>query len=76
MTPDEFAKTFQPKPGSYEVTLLNPVTNQPTPVRFTLPDGSPKRVLVHRREIEFEYGFRRFVRIQFDRDGATVVSRN
>jgi hypothetical protein len=75
LTIEQFAKSFQPKEGNYEVTLLNPVTNAPTTVRFTLPDGTPRRVNVSRNEIEFSYGLRRFVRIQFDRDGAEVITR-
>jgi hypothetical protein len=71
----EFAQTFQPKQGNYEVVLLNPATNQPTTVRFSLPAGTPRRVEVNRRDIEFNYGPRQYVRIQFDRDGAEVVSR-
>ena len=72
---EEFAKGFQPKAGSYEVTLLNPVTRQPTLVRFTLPEGTPRRVNTSRSGIEFDYGPRRYVRIQFDRDGAEIVTR-
>lgn len=75
LTIEQFAKSFQPKEGNYEVTLLNPVTNAPTTVRFTLPEGTPRRVNVLRNELEFSYGLRRFVRIQFDRDGAEVVAR-
>jgi hypothetical protein len=74
-TLEGFAKSFQAKAGSYDVTMINPVTGQPTVVRFTLPEGSPKRVIVRRYEIEFFYGLRHFVRIEFDRDGATVISR-
>jgi hypothetical protein len=74
-TLEEFANSFKPKAGSYEVTLVNPVTKQPTPVRFTLPEGTPQRVQVRRHEIEFHYGLRHFVRIEFDRDGAQVISR-
>jgi hypothetical protein len=72
---EQFAKTFQPKGGNYEVSILSPVTNQATPVRFTLPDGTPRRVQVRRNEIEFDYGIRHFVRIEFDNDGAMVTSR-
>lgn len=71
----QFAKSFQAKAGSYEIDLINPVTNQPTRVRFTLPDGTPKRVEVRNNEIEFRYGPLRFVRIEFDKDGAQVVAR-
>ncbi|MBI2807822.1 MAG: hypothetical protein HYX68_22805 [Planctomycetes bacterium] len=74
-TLQEFSKTFQAKAGSYEVTLFNPATKQPTTVRFTLPEGTPRRVHVTRDSIEFNYGFRRFVRIELDRDGAVVTTR-
>ncbi len=74
-TLEQFANSFKAKGGSYEVTLQNPVTKAPTTVRFTLPAGTPRRVMVRRNEIEFEYGLRRFVRIEFDQDGAQVVSR-
>lgn len=75
LTINDFVKSFKPKAGNYEVELLNPVTNQPTPVRFTLPEGTPRRVHVSPREVEFDYGARRYVKIQFDRDGAVVISR-
>lgn len=71
----QFAQNFQPKGGNYEVTIISPVTGQPTQVRFTLPDGNPRRVHVRRDEIEFDYGIRRFVRIEFDTEGAIVTSR-
>jgi hypothetical protein len=74
-TLEQFAKNFQAKGGSYEVTIVSPVTNQPTPVRFTLPEGTPRRVHLRRNEIEFDYGIRRFVRIEFDNEGAMVTSR-
>ena len=75
LTLEQFAKTFQPKPGAYDVEILNPQTNQPTRVRFTLPEGTPKNVQVRRDEIEFRYSLLRFVRIEFDKDGAKVISR-
>ncbi len=75
VTLEQFAKTFQAKAGAYEVEVLNPVTKQPTKVRFTLPEGTPKRVEVRPREIEFRYGPFNFVRIEFDNDGAQVVTR-
>jgi hypothetical protein len=74
-TLEQFASSFQPKGGNYEVSIVNPVTNQPTPVRFSLPDGNPRRVHVRRNEIEFDYGIRHFVRIEFDNEGAMVTSR-
>ena len=75
LTAEAFVKSFRPKAGNYEVELINPVTNRPTTVRFTLPDGKPRRVHVSRREIEFDYGARSYVKIQFDADGAVVLSR-
>ena len=75
LTPDQFVGSFQPKAGNYEVTLLNPVSNQATTVRFSLPEGSPRRVRVSGNQIEFDYGPRQYVRIRFDRDGAEITSR-
>jgi hypothetical protein len=74
-TLDAFAKTFQPKAGTYEVTILNPISKQPTPVRFILPEGTPRRVHLTRDSIEFVYGLRQWVRIEFDRDGVMVTAR-
>jgi len=71
----EFAKNFQAKAGNYDVTIINPITNQPTQVKFTLPEGSPRRVIVNRDEIEFRYSLRQWVRIEFDKDGAQITSR-
>ncbi len=75
MTLEAFHKSFQPKAGSYEVTLLNPATKQPTTVRFTLPEGTPRRVHVTRDSIEFVYSLRQWVRIEFDKDGVMVTTR-
>jgi hypothetical protein len=74
-TLEGFAKTFQPKAGTFEVTILNPVTKQPTPVRFSLPEGQPRRVVVNRDSIEFIYSLRQWTRIEFDRDGVVVTTR-
>jgi hypothetical protein len=71
----EFVDNFQPRGGTFDVMLVNPLTGAATPVRFTLPAGAPRRLVVNPQEIEFIYGLRHFVRIQFDRDGATVFSR-
>jgi hypothetical protein len=75
LTLQAFAKSFQARHGSYQVKIINPVTKAPTTVRFSLPEGTPRRVIVREDEIEFFYGLRRFVRIQFDEDGALVTSR-
>jgi hypothetical protein len=75
LTLSQFADSFEARAGHYEITLINPVTGTPNAVRFSLPEGSPRRVSVYRNEVEFTYGPRQFVRIQFDRDGAQVISR-
>ncbi len=75
MTHEAFARSFQPRAGSYDVMMINPISKRPTQVRFTLPEGTPRRVIVDRDEIEFFYGLRNFVRITFDREGAVVTSR-
>jgi hypothetical protein len=75
LTLQAFAKSFQARPGSYQLKIVNPVTKTPTTVRFSLPEGAPRRVIVRENEIEFFYGIRHFVRIQFDEDGALVTSR-
>lgn len=72
---DAFVKTFKPRGGSYELELLNPVTKTPTTVRFTLPEGTPKSVEYRGNTLEFRYGPRSFVRIEFDKDGALVTTR-
>ena len=56
MTLAEFATSFEPKPGTYEVELLHPGSGQAVKVAFTLPDGTPRKVRVKRREIDFDYG--------------------
>jgi hypothetical protein len=73
-TIDEFVKSFKPKAGNYEVTLTNPVNRQAEIVRFSLP-GEPQRVRTTRNSIEFVYGPRQFVRIEFDQDGPMIISR-
>ena len=74
-TLEQFAKSFQPKAGNYAVTIINPVTNEPVMVRFSLPAGNPRQVHLRRNEIEFDYGIRRFVRIEFDNEGVMVTTR-
>jgi hypothetical protein len=75
ITLQQFANSFKPKAGSFDVEVINPVTKQPTRVQFTLPEGSPKRVIVNANDIEFRYGVLRFVRLEFDADGVQVTSR-
>jgi hypothetical protein len=74
-TLDEFARNFQAKAGQYDVTVINPVTQQPTQLKFTLPEGAPRRVIVDRDEIEFRYSLRQFVRIQFTNSGVVTTIR-
>ena len=73
MTLPEFAKCFQPVPGTHEVYIVHPVTCQPVRVCFTLPEGCgcPK-VKTGRRWVEFDYG-RREVDINFWRNGTVGV---
>jgi hypothetical protein len=74
-TLDAFSRSFQPKGGTHEATILNPLTNQPTTIRFTLPEGTPRRVIVDRSSIEWVYNLRTRVMIDFDRGGAKVIAR-
>jgi hypothetical protein len=74
-TLDAFAKSFQPKGGTHEAIILNPLTNQPTTVRFTLPEGTPRRVIVDRNSVEWVYTLRTRVLVEFDRGGAMVRAR-
>jgi hypothetical protein len=71
MTLQEFACSFKPAPGHYQVWLINPVTCCPELVCFTLPCGCP-RVEVSKRELEFDYG-RTEVRIRFRLFGRLAV---
>jgi len=75
LTTKEFAAVFKAREGIHEVTMVNPFTKAPTNVRFTLPAGTPERVTVEEGRIEFIYGARQFVRIEFDDAGAFVTSR-
>lgn len=72
LTLNEFAATFKPKAGRYEVDLEHPVTHQPVKVAFALPEGTPRRVQLHRRELDFDYG-RKQVSIRFLGNGEVRV---
>jgi hypothetical protein len=76
MTVAEFAGSFKPREGSYDIVLLNPVTNAPAPVRFSLPAGTPREVRVNGRDLQFDYGDGQWVRIRFGRVGARVTSHS
>jgi hypothetical protein len=68
----DFARGFTPAAGNYEVDLIHPYTCCPVRVCFTLPPGCPKKVRVHRGELEFDYG-RTEVEIRFKKDGRVKV---
>ena len=71
-TLEEFAASFQPAAGHYEVVLLNPETCCPVKVCFTLPCGCPK-VRVHEKSLVFHYGLLDNVAIRFHHDGSVTV---
>ena len=73
LTLGEFVAAFRPCPGTHEAYLVHPVTGAPVKVCFTLPPGSPRKVRVHRRDLEFVYGHRQDVEIRFLRDGRVQV---
>ena len=68
----EFAASFHPEPGHYEVVVLNPETCCPTKVCFTLPCGCPT-VRVHDKSLVFHYGLLDNVAIRFHHDGSVSV---
>jgi hypothetical protein len=72
LTHREFAASFRPQPGNYEVMLLHPYTRCPVKVCFTLPPGCLKEVEVDRNELQFDYG--KFeVEVRFKRSGRVEV---
>lgn len=70
-TIDEFARTFIPIAGTYEVVLIHPVKKCPVQVCFTLPPGCPK-VRTGKFRLEFDYG-RHSVVIRFKLIGGKYV---
>jgi hypothetical protein len=68
----QFASTFTPQPGRYEVVLLHPATGQPVKVAFTLPPGTPRRVRLFRYRLAFDCG-RHDVVLVFQRNGGVRV---
>jgi hypothetical protein len=69
----DFAANFLPVPGPHQVVLVHPVTGSPIEVRFTLPNGTPRKVQAGRRDLEFDYGSRG-VEINFEKDGTVTVN--
>jgi hypothetical protein len=53
-TLEEFAASFRPAPGNYEVTILHSRNGCPVTVCFTLPPGCPK-VCVSKHQLDFQY---------------------
>jgi hypothetical protein len=72
-TLEEFAASFHPAPGSYEVVVLHPVTCRPVKVCFTLPPDCVCKVKVHRKLLVFEYGHSDRVAVRFHHDGSVTV---
>jgi hypothetical protein len=73
VTVAEFARTFKPAPGTYEVYLVHPGKKCPVKVCFTLPEGCPKKVKVRPRQLVFDYG-RHWVKIRFALGGKVRVT--
>lgn len=74
MTHYDFARTFVPAPGSYQVDLIHPRSGRPVHVSFNLPPGRP-RLRVGPSYVAFDYGqheveirFRLFGRVTVDYD--------
>src|SRR5260370_22489973 len=42
LTLQAFAKSFQARAGSYQVKIVNPITQSPPMVTFTLPERTPR----------------------------------
>jgi hypothetical protein len=72
MTHREFAATFRPYPGNYEVTLIHPYTRRPVLVRFSLPPGRIKEVDADPSELRFDYGSWE-LEVHFKRDGRVTL---
>jgi hypothetical protein len=73
LTVGEFAASFKPLPGKYEVLLVHPKTGCPVKVCFTLPPGCIRRVRVNGHKIEFVYKCQRDVVIRFLHGGKVWV---
>jgi hypothetical protein len=71
--PRDFAKSFRPAPGNYEVTFLHPINRKPVTVDFSLPPGNP-RVSYCCNSLRFDYG-RHDVEIRFQLGGRVRVTQ-
>jgi hypothetical protein len=72
LTVKEFAASFKPQPegGQYEAVLKHPYTGKPVKVSFTLPPGTPRRIMTSKPRLEFRYPRGRPVVVRFYRDGS------
>jgi hypothetical protein len=72
----DFANTFQPMPGQYQVLVLHPFTLQPVTVTFRLPPSKgPYKTRVTARYVEFDSPDHT-VDIRFARDGRVFVDQD
>jgi hypothetical protein len=69
--PQEFAKSFQPVPGAYDIAFVHPRSHQPVTVSFVLPPGNP-RVYYVPTSLVFDYG-RHEIEIRFQIGGRVKV---
>ncbi|HEY7315821.1 MAG TPA: hypothetical protein VH643_41210 [Gemmataceae bacterium] len=65
LTLSQFAASFQPLPGKYEVLLVHPKTGCPVKVCFTLPPGCLRGMRVTGHKIVFDYKCQHDVVIRF-----------
>ena len=72
MTVQQFAESFKPQPGKFEVVLVHPKSGCPVKVCFELPPGCPRKVRWTKHVLEFDYG-RVSVRIRFYHNGDVRV---
>lgn len=73
LTVGEFAATFKPLPGRYEVLLIHPKTGCPVQVCFTLPPGCIRCVRATGHRIVFDYKCQCNVVIRFLHNGKVWV---
>jgi hypothetical protein len=71
-TVEQFAKSFCPAQGQYEVTLLHPKTCCPVTVCFCLPCKEACKVTATKHALRFSYKGKDVV-IRFKHDGTVVV---
>lgn len=73
LTLQQFAASFKPLPGRYEVLLVHPKTGCPVKVCFTLPPGCLRGVRANGHKIVFDYKCQRNVVIRFMHFGKVWV---